>query len=65
VNRLLRKILGYKRDEVTGRWRRPRNEEIYDLYWLANTNRVITSIRMNCSTTGKRESYIQSFGEKT
>jgi hypothetical protein len=31
-NRVLRKILGSKRDEVTGEWRRLRNEELYDVY---------------------------------
>jgi hypothetical protein len=32
VNTVLRKILGPKRDEVTGDWRRLHNEELYDLY---------------------------------
>jgi hypothetical protein len=31
-NRLLRRIYGPKRGEVTGEWRRIHNEEIYDLY---------------------------------
>ena len=31
-NRILRKIFGPKRDEVTGKWRRLHNEELYDLY---------------------------------
>ena len=30
-NRVLRKILGPKRDEVNGEWRRLHNEQIYDL----------------------------------
>jgi hypothetical protein len=30
-NRMLRNIFGPKRDEVTGEWGRPRNEEIYGL----------------------------------
>jgi hypothetical protein len=30
-NRVLRKIFGPKRDEVTGEWKRPRKEELYDL----------------------------------
>jgi hypothetical protein len=29
--RVLRKIFGPKRDEVTGEWRRLHNEELYDL----------------------------------
>ena len=31
-NRVLRKILGPKRDEVTREWRRLHNGELYDLY---------------------------------
>jgi hypothetical protein len=31
-NRVMRKIFGPKRDEVTGEWRRLHNEELYDLY---------------------------------
>jgi hypothetical protein len=31
-NRVLRRIFGPKRDEVTGEWRRLHNEELYDLY---------------------------------
>ena len=30
-NRVLRKILGPKRAEETGEWRKLRNEELYDL----------------------------------
>ena len=31
-NRVLREILGPKRDEVTGDWRKLHNEELNDLY---------------------------------
>jgi hypothetical protein len=31
-NRVLRRIFGRKRDEVTGEWRRLHNEELNDLY---------------------------------
>jgi len=30
---VLRKILGPKRDEVRGEWRRLRNEELHDKYF--------------------------------
>jgi len=35
-----------KRDEVTGKWRRLHNEELYDLYCSPNIIRVIRSRRM-------------------
>jgi hypothetical protein len=31
-NRVLRRIFGPKRDEVTGGWRKQHNEELHDLY---------------------------------
>jgi hypothetical protein len=31
-NRVLRRISGSKRDEVTGEWRKLRNEELHNLY---------------------------------
>jgi hypothetical protein len=31
-NRVLRRIFGLKRDEVTGDWRKLRNEELHNLY---------------------------------
>jgi hypothetical protein len=31
-NRVLRRILGPKRDEVTGEWRELHDEELHDLY---------------------------------
>jgi hypothetical protein len=31
-NRVLRKIFGLKRDEVTGEWRKLHIEELHDLY---------------------------------
>jgi hypothetical protein len=30
-NRVLRRIFGPKRDELTGYWRKPHNEEIHNL----------------------------------
>ena len=45
-NRLLRRIFGPKRDEVTGEWRKLHNEELNDLYSSPNIVRVIKSRRM-------------------
>jgi len=40
-NRVLRRILGPKRDEVTGEWRKLHNEELNDLYCSPNVIWVI------------------------
>jgi hypothetical protein len=40
-NKVLRKIFGPKRDEVTGEWRKLHNEELNDLYCSPNIIRVI------------------------
>jgi hypothetical protein len=45
-NRVLRRIFGHDRDEVTGEWRKPDNKELNDLYPSPNTVRVIKSRRM-------------------
>jgi hypothetical protein len=45
-NRVLRRVFGPKRDEVTGEWRKLHNEELSDLYSLPNIVRVVKSRRM-------------------
>ena len=45
-NMVLRKILGPRRDEVTGEWRRLHNKELNDLYSSPNIVRVIKSRRI-------------------
>jgi hypothetical protein len=42
-NRVLRRIFGPKRDEVTGEWRKLHNVELNDLYSSPNIVRVIKS----------------------
>jgi hypothetical protein len=57
-NRLLRRILGPKRDEATGEWRRLHKEELNDLYSSPNIIRVIKSRRMRWA------GHVASMGEK-
>ena len=45
-NKVLRRIFGPKRKEVTGEWRRLNNEELNDLYCSSNIVRVTKSRRM-------------------
>jgi hypothetical protein len=45
-NRVLRRIFGPKRDEVTGEWRRLHNKELYAPYSSPNIVRVTKSRRM-------------------
>jgi hypothetical protein len=44
--RVLRRIFGPKRDEVTREWRRLHNEQLCDLYAATNIVRLIKSRRM-------------------
>jgi len=45
-NRVLRRIFGLKREEVTGQWRKLHSEELNVLYSSPNIFRVIKSKRM-------------------
>jgi hypothetical protein len=42
-NRVLRRIFGPKRDEVTGGWRKLHNEELHDLYSSPSIIKMIKS----------------------
>jgi PAS domain-containing protein len=45
-NRVLRRIFGPKRDEVTGKWRKLHNKELHDLYPSASIIRMMKLSRM-------------------
>jgi len=45
-NRVLRRVFGHKRNEVTGEWRKLHNEEFSDLYPLPNIVQMLKSRRM-------------------
>jgi hypothetical protein len=65
---VLRRILGSRKDEVTGEWRRLHNEELYALYFSPNIIWVIKSRRQRdraCSTYGSEERCKQGFSGKT
>jgi hypothetical protein len=59
-NRLLRRVFGPKRFEVTGEWRKLHIKELYDLYSSPSTNiiRLIKSRRM------RWEGHVARIGEK-
>ena len=48
-NKVLRKIYGPKRDEMTGEWRRLHNEELHGLYDSPDVVRIMKSRRLRWS----------------
>ena len=68
-NRVMRRIFGPKRDEVTGEWRKLHNEEFNDLYSSPNIFRVIKSKRMrwaqNVAYIGERRGVYRILVGKT
>jgi hypothetical protein len=61
-NRVLRRIFGPKRDEVTGEWRKLYNEELRELYSSLSIIRIIKSRRMrwagHVARMGRRGTFI-------
>jgi uncharacterized membrane protein len=45
-NRMLRRILGPKKDEVTGDWRKLHNEELHNFYSSPKIINMIKSMRL-------------------
>jgi hypothetical protein len=65
-NRVLRRVFGPKRDEVTGEWRKLHNEELSDLYSLSNIVRVVKSeMGGACGAYGGGEWCAQGSGWET
>jgi hypothetical protein len=46
THKVLRRIFGPKRDEVTGEWRKLHNEQLHDLYSQPSITGIIKSRRM-------------------
>jgi len=65
-NRVLRRIFGPKRDEVTGEWRKLHNEELIDLYCSPSIiigNKIEKNeMGRSCNMYGREERPIQGFG---
>jgi len=57
-NRVLRRIFGPKRDDVTEKWGKLHNEVLNDLYSTLNIIRVVISRRMRSAT------HVASMGER-
>jgi len=62
-NRVLRKIFGPKRDEVTEEWRKLHNEELNVLYPSPNIARVIKSRRMRWAGHVARMGRVDAYTE--
>jgi hypothetical protein len=45
-NRVLTKIFGAQRQELTAEWRKLHNEDLHGLYFLSNIIKVIQSVSM-------------------
>jgi hypothetical protein len=66
-NRVLRRIFGSKRDEVSGEWRKLFNKELHDLYSSPSIIRIIKARRMrwagHVARMGRRGTRIDYWSE--
>jgi hypothetical protein len=65
-NRVLRRIFGPKRDEVTGEWRKLHNEELHNLYSSPDIIRQVKANKVGgaCGMHRRGEKSVQGFGGK-
>jgi hypothetical protein len=67
-NRVLRRIFGPKRDNVTGEWRKLPNQELHNLYSSPNIFKAYqvkeNEVGRTCDTHGRRQKDVQGFGER-
>jgi hypothetical protein len=63
-NRVLRRIFGPKRDEVTREWGKLHNEELHSSYSSPDINKQVKSRRMRWAGHGRGEKSVQVFGGK-
>ena len=59
VNKILRKIFGPKRDEVTGEWRRLHNEELHGYEYYLGDQIKKNERGSECGTYGRQDKCIQ------
>jgi hypothetical protein len=62
-NRVLRRIFGPKRDEVTGEWRKMHNEELHNLYSSPDIFKQVKANEVGgaCGTHGRGEKSVKDF----
>jgi hypothetical protein len=62
---VLRRILGPKRDEITGEWRKVYNEELHILYSSPNIRQIKENdLGWTCGMHGRGEENVQGFSGK-
>jgi hypothetical protein len=66
-NRVLRKIFRFKRDDITGGWRKLHNEKLHNLYSSSNPIKITKLRRMRWAgyVGFMGHKCIQNFGRKT
>jgi hypothetical protein len=66
-NRVLRRIFGPKRDNVTGEWRKLPNQELHNLYSSPNIIKAYqvkeNEVGRTCDMHGRGQKNVQGFGE--